>query len=142
MSSPDLKVAETILAQLGGGRFIAMTGAHNFVGSSYSLTFRIPKAREGINGVRIELQGDDTYSVHFLRVRGAQWIKVEGLAGVYADMLRDVFSRATGLALSLGPTRRNGRHRRNPYDESLDPNISKVSSIICFNCFRLAILII
>jgi hypothetical protein len=37
----DLTVAKTILAQLGGERFVMMTGATNFVGGADSLAFRV-----------------------------------------------------------------------------------------------------
>ena len=38
----DLKVANTILAQLGGLRFIVMTGARDFIGGDYHLIFSLP----------------------------------------------------------------------------------------------------
>jgi hypothetical protein len=37
----DMTVARTILDQLGGARFVAMTGAREFVGSADSLTFKV-----------------------------------------------------------------------------------------------------
>ena len=37
----DITVARSILDQLGGARFVAMTGAREFVGSADSLTFKI-----------------------------------------------------------------------------------------------------
>jgi hypothetical protein len=37
----DTTVGRSILDQLGGARFVAMTSAHDFVGSADSLTFKI-----------------------------------------------------------------------------------------------------
>jgi len=55
----DLTVANTILEQLGGRKFIAMTGARNFVGDFSGLSFRLPGAggycKDSINCVKIEL---------------------------------------------------------------------------------------
>jgi hypothetical protein len=46
----DLTVARSILDQLGGERFVAMTGARELVGSADSLTFKI-----GVNPKRVSL---------------------------------------------------------------------------------------
>ena len=39
--STDMRVAETILSQLGGNRFRVMTGAKNFAATDNSLRMRI-----------------------------------------------------------------------------------------------------
>lgn len=39
----NLTVANTILHQLGGRRFIAFTGARDLLGDTNSLTFKLPK---------------------------------------------------------------------------------------------------
>lgn len=61
------EVAETILKQLGGDRFIAMTGARNFLADGNALRFRLPSnfAKRRINAVRFTLNGTDTYDVVF-----------------------------------------------------------------------------
>ena len=98
-----MQVAETILQQLGGNRFIAMTGARNFVGRPASLTFALPgrMTTNGANRVVVELTSDDLYTVEFLRVRGLNLSIVGEVSGVYADSLRAVFEQATGLRTSL-----------------------------------------
>lgn len=92
-------VAETILDQMGGRRFCMMTGARDFTSSGDGLTMRLPSnfAKDGINCVRVTLNGLDTYDVDFLKVRGTKVAIVECVANVYADQLRAVFTRATGL---------------------------------------------
>lgn len=94
-------IAGTILNQLGGNRFVAMTGAKNFVAGDRALNFRLPRAKDGINLVRIVLNGMDTYDVSFLSVRGAKFSSKREDKGIYADMLQSIFTEATGLYTSL-----------------------------------------
>jgi hypothetical protein len=99
-------VARTILEQLGGNRFITMTGARNFIGSENSLSFRLPGAggfcKNGINAVRIELMPSDTYRMSFSRIRGSKLTAVAQHDDIYFDGLQELFTSETGLATSLG----------------------------------------
>jgi hypothetical protein len=54
------EVAETILEQLGGKRFIVMTGAKHFAADGNALRFRLPSnfAKSGINAVTISIVVD------------------------------------------------------------------------------------
>ena len=105
MSDAPIDVAETILAQLGGQRFIAMTGAREFLGDAKVLQFKLPRgAKDGCNAVRIELDASDTYTVTFYKVGRAPTYKLTTLASVehvYSDSLRRVFESHTGLYTSL-----------------------------------------
>ena len=49
--------------QLGGNRFVAMTGARSLTQDETTFTFRLPNnfANHGINHVRIVLEASDTY---------------------------------------------------------------------------------
>ena len=99
-----MDVAHTILAQLGGSKFIAMTGAKSFLSEKDALSFNIPKARAGVNCVRVQLTPADTYTVRFYKIGRAPKLAIEVVAtylDVYADSLASVFSDATGLAVSL-----------------------------------------
>ena len=102
----DLTVAKTILNQLGGNRFIVMTGARNLVGSDDSLSFRLPGGggfcKNGINCVKITLNGSDLYDVKYMRTRGAKVKVIEEVNDLYFDNLTDSFERVTGLRTSLG----------------------------------------
>ena len=95
-------VANTILNQIGGRRFIMMTGAKNFVSSENGLTFRIPgrSAKQGINKVRIVLMPDDTYEMQFIKYANMTDKRVSTVTNVYCDMLEDVFEAQTGLFTS------------------------------------------
>lgn len=100
-----MDVANEILTQLGGGKFIAMTGANGFsAGRDGSLTFRLPSnfAKDGINWVRVTLTAMDDYTLTFLKVRGVKTTPVAEREGVYNDSLRAVFTSVTGLDTSLG----------------------------------------
>ena len=91
--------AGEILRQLGGNRFIAMTGAKNFTrnDATRAITFQIGRNAAGINYVRITLNGNDTYDTEFLSVRAGN-IKVKSSEkDVYCDQLESTFTEHTGL---------------------------------------------
>ena len=95
--------AEEVLQQLGGRRFIAMTGAKNFVKNDKdkSIVFRVPKAKNSINTIRITLTSSDLYNVEFISVRGTNIKTVKEVKGVYNDQLQSIFTQYTGLYTSL-----------------------------------------
>lgn len=110
--NPSHPVPDTILAQLGGNKFVAMTGAKHLLGDPESLSFTLPArmAREGINKVRIALLPDDTYRMQFMRynLRAKDPLRmVKQLDRVYADQLRPHFTEVTGLETSLGTMERS-----------------------------------
>lgn len=100
-----MSVAQTILQQLGGRRFVTMTDARDFVGGENSLLFRLPErfAKDGINKVRISLGALDTYTMCFLKCNFSKhtFQIVEEHSGLYFDQLKDVFTEVTGLDTSL-----------------------------------------
>lgn len=97
-------IANTILQQLGGNKFIAMTGAKGLAGGSNSLQFHFPKGANKANICRITLQTSDTYMVEFWNY-SARTLTTKNIGApvrdIYADQLRDVFTQHTGLATSL-----------------------------------------
>lgn len=102
-----LDVANTILAQLGGGKFVIMTGAKDFIARPDSLTFKLPGGltRDRGNRMTITLTQDDTYKVQYGRARmrnlEVKYTKLAELEDVYADNLRVVFEDLTGFRTSL-----------------------------------------
>ena len=98
----DKRQAGETLKQLGGNRFIAMTGAKNFVVGPKGMGFKIGKNAKNVNYVRIDLdRGKDLYDMYFnfVSVRG---VKVKSkVKGVYADQLRGMFTKHTGMYTSL-----------------------------------------
>jgi len=96
------QIADTILKQLGGGRFIAMTGAKNlsFASSPPGLHMSIGRgAKNGIKYLRVDYdRGSDTYTMKFLNKTGGT---VREQPMVHADQLRRVFTSTTGFDTSL-----------------------------------------
>lgn len=115
MNAETQAIAKTILEQLGGKRFTTMTGASSFSSGQFKagpgLSFRIPKAKQGIMGIRIVLTPNDLYAMEFLAARGSFKggdYRVEVVAAhedIYFDALQEVFERETGLATSLNMRR-------------------------------------
>jgi hypothetical protein len=103
----NMQIANTILQQLGGGRFITMTGARDILAIDAGLQFKMPArfAKDGINFVKIELADSDTYTMTFGKVFTSKGmpeyeeICVEPL--VYADALQATFTSCTGLDTHL-----------------------------------------
>ena len=95
------QVAKTILQQLGGNKFIAMTGAKNFGSSSKSLQFKIGRNSKSISHVIITLKSSDLYDVEFIRMRGTSRKVIKKLKGVYADQLGTMFKKYTGMNVRL-----------------------------------------
>lgn len=94
----DLTIAKTILSQLGGNRFIAMTGAKNFVGSDKDLSFKIGRNSTKTNLVKITYNyGKDLYEMHFYYASIKGLKELQMYDEVYAEDLQELFTRFTGL---------------------------------------------
>jgi hypothetical protein len=95
--------AETVLRQLGGGRFVAMTGAKNMMalpcGGLQVQLARFPGVKT--TAVRVELTPADTYRVEGFACRGFNVKSLWVAEGVHADQLRGVFEANTGLRVTL-----------------------------------------
>jgi hypothetical protein len=97
-------IAKTILDQLGGHRFVVITGARNLTSHLNALSFRLPtgSTKNKANYVKITLNGEDTYDIEFQAVRRYRATVTGHLAGIYADQLQEVFTAETGLGMSPG----------------------------------------
>lgn len=95
--------ASTILKQLGGTRFVAMTGAKDFLVIENGLQFKLPNrfAKSGINCVRVVLTQKDLYNVEYGVVKNFEYEVVSSETDLYNDQLQDSFRRNTGLEVSL-----------------------------------------
>ena len=94
-------IAKTILQQLGGNKFIAMTGAKNLGFTNNGLQMKIGRNSKGITHVVISLKSTDTYDVEFIKMRGVNRKVVKKLKRVYADQLGKIFTKYTGLRIRL-----------------------------------------
>ena len=108
-------VAEQILLQLGGRRFVAMTGSSHFLADEDSLSMRLIRNQSGANRLRITLRGDDLYDMSFFyyrlpqyRVRNGKVVEtpemhreIKTYEGVFCDQLRELFTEVTGLETQM-----------------------------------------
>ncbi len=99
------QVAQTILQQLGGNKFLAMTGAKNLTYGTNKeglpqLSFKFPMSKVA-NYCSIILQANDTYTMQFTKIRGTNFTALKPIEGLYDDMLASCFEGMTGLRTSL-----------------------------------------
>ena len=101
LSENKRQIAQTILQQLGGRRFIAMTGAKNIGFTNKGLSMKIGKNAKGITHVVVDYdRGKDLYDMEFLKIRGTKRTGKK-VKSVYADDLKTIFKGYTGLRTSL-----------------------------------------
>lgn len=104
-----MRVADIILQQLGGGRFIVMTGSKNFVSDGNTLRMSLTKNSSKANRLWITLDEDDTYTMRFFKYTAPRFntktcifteekvTEIKKISGVYCDQLQDIFTETTGL---------------------------------------------
>lgn len=97
----DMTVAKTILAQLGGNKFVVMTGTKNLVGSENSLAFKFGRNSSKSNYVKIVLNGSDLYDITFYHVRNYEQVIDKQYTDIFNDQLVEIFERYTGLRTKL-----------------------------------------
>ena len=95
-------IAQTILTQLGGNRFLAMTGAKQLVAlPSGGLQFSFPRSpKNKANKVSIRLDGD-LYTVNFFSARGIAVVDRGAFEMIYGDRLAALFTEQTGFDTHL-----------------------------------------
>lgn len=98
-----MEFATTILKQLGGRRFIAMTGTKNLVCNEKDESLSMELKRNNLKAkyLRITLR-NDLYDMEFFSInRKFDLVSKYKIEGVYADMLQSVFTEQTGLYTSF-----------------------------------------
>jgi hypothetical protein len=106
-AASDGSVAREILNQLGGNRFLAMTGSKNLMHSNNGLTLSMHLARNKSTAkyLQITLDPNDTYTMVFSKLTGKKneetLVEVARYEGVYADMLQSIFTDVTGFDTRL-----------------------------------------
>ena len=108
-----MKIADIILQQLGGNKFLVMTGVKNLVADGNTLRMTLPKNCSRANRLYITLDADDTYTMRFFKYTASRlnrktfmWTEdketeVKTVKGVYFDMLQDIFTEVTGMYTRL-----------------------------------------
>jgi hypothetical protein len=95
------EIAKTILDQLGGNKFIAMTGSKHFIALDDGLRMNLSRNKTIANRLEITLTPDDDYTMRFYQLVKKsfdyQVKEVKRLDVVYFDNLQTVFTEVTGL---------------------------------------------
>lgn len=97
-------IAKTILQQIGGRRFAAMTGSNNFTDMGNGLRMNITRNKTSANRLVITYDEDaDLYNMRFYRQTFSKKtfeVKTKDISiheGIYCDMLEEMFTMVTGL---------------------------------------------
>jgi len=108
-----MTVAQTILDQLGGSKFIVCTGSKNFTADGNTLKMKLAGNRSKANYLSITLNGLDLYDMSFNKITEAKFNVKTGkfrkyenkeitvLNGVMFDQLQSLFTSVTGLDTHL-----------------------------------------
>jgi hypothetical protein len=102
------QVANIILKQLGGrSRFVITTGAKDILAvGTTGISFKIPKAYQGINYVKIILdKSKDLYEMEFGKIHASknEYKVVEKFSRVDSDGMAELFEETTGITLTIIP---------------------------------------
>lgn len=108
-----MRVADIILEQLGGNKFIVMTGSKNLVSDKNTLRMTLAKNMSKANRLEIILQPDDLYTMRFYRYIAPRMnsktltfskekiTEVAKYEGVFFDKLQEIFTQVTGMNTHL-----------------------------------------
>ena len=107
------QIATTILDQLGGNRFMYMTGAKNLLATGNGLRFKIGRNASKANTVEITLNSLDLYDIRFFKYIPAKLVTnhktytaewkpeknetVKEFNDIYFDQLQELFTEVTGM---------------------------------------------
>jgi hypothetical protein len=100
-TTKKMKAADEILNQLGGNKFIAMTGATCYSDNNGNTLVAKFKGSKIANIVYVTINSMDTYDVKICKYRGMNVNTVKEVEGVYCDQLRHVFEQVTKLYTKL-----------------------------------------
>ncbi|MBO7714602.1 MAG: hypothetical protein J6S85_13585 [Methanobrevibacter sp.] len=106
------EIATTILKQLGGNKFIAMTGTKNFIAIERGMICKIGKNASKANYLEIVLNGDDTYTMRFIKFTNCRMTKdykfidakretLKEYQHIYFDQLQELFTEYTHMYTHL-----------------------------------------
>ena len=104
----DNKIAKTILQQIGGSRFLTMTGPRDLINLGNGLRMSLSRNKTSANRLEIIYdEGADLYNMRFYRQSVSKKtfeVKTKDIKtyeGVYCDMLEEIFTDVTGLDTRL-----------------------------------------
>lgn len=92
-----MTIPDTILEQLGGNKFLAMTGSIALTNGD-DLMIKLCRKVKKLKWLTIHLNGLDLYDLTFTEDMG-KVVKI--IKNVYADQLQEIFTDVTGLDTKL-----------------------------------------
>ena len=94
-----MSVAQTILRQLGGNKFVTMTGAKQLIVYPDALSFQLPAGttKNKANYVKITLNKNDLYDVSFCKIFRLEMRELSRFDDISSDGLGGLFTSETGL---------------------------------------------
>lgn len=100
---PVPQFAIDIMQQLGGNKFIAMTGSTNFVydEQSQSISMKLRRNASKAQYLKILLTVMDVYTMQFISFTSGELVIVKECNNVYNDGLQSMFTSVTGLNTHL-----------------------------------------
>jgi len=93
-------IAHKILQQLGGYKFIAMTGAKKFVSDANSVRFQLPKVLFD-KIIKITLNANDLYDIEFAKIEKLQYKIFNIVTNISCDKLMSTIEQQTKLRFHL-----------------------------------------
>lgn len=111
----NAEIANTIYQQLGGGRFVVMTGTKDMIAINNGLKMSLARNGSKANRLEITLNGADLYDMKFYHytpwrfsTRGGQFREypekttvVKEYKNCYFDQLQELFTNVTGMYTRL-----------------------------------------
>lgn len=111
----NAEIASTILQQLGGGRFLLMTGTKDLIAIENGLKMTLARNGSKANRLEITLNGADLYDIKFYHftpwrfsTRGGQFREypekitvIKEYKNCYCDQLQELFTNVTGMYTRL-----------------------------------------
>ena len=102
MATANMTIATEILNQLGGNRFLVMTGSKNLVAMENGLRMNLSRNKAGAKWLSVKLNGLDLYDLDFFTADKDLNIKSKAkFENVYCDQLQSIFTQVTGLYTKL-----------------------------------------
>jgi hypothetical protein len=98
-----MTISAEIMKQLGGKRFVIMTGAKNIVNRPNGVTMSLPRNVTGGMQCCITLNSTDLYDIDFFSLHRKTFViqYKKRFTDIGVENLSDVFSQATGFAVRL-----------------------------------------
>lgn len=105
--------ATIIINQLGGNKFLAMTGSKNFLALENGVRMDLAKNESGANKLEITLDGLDLYNMRFFKFTPGRLNKktfaytddktteIQEYNGVFNNQLQELFTGVTGMDTHL-----------------------------------------